>query len=94
MATINGVIHGKIIELEHEPGLPDGQTVAVTIQQIAGARTEFGPGRSPAATDTAGRPIEEVLASLAAKVSPEDWKQLPPDLTDDLDHYIYGTPKK
>jgi hypothetical protein len=35
MTTIQGVIHGKTIELEHEPGLPDGQTVAVTIERVA-----------------------------------------------------------
>lgn len=32
--TIQGVIHGKTIELEKEPGLADGQAVAVTIQEI------------------------------------------------------------
>jgi uncharacterized protein (DUF433 family) len=32
MTTIQGVIHGRIIELDREPGLPDGQAVAVTIQ--------------------------------------------------------------
>ena len=31
---IRGVIHGKIIELEKEPGLPDGQAVAVTVQPL------------------------------------------------------------
>lgn len=94
MATINGVIHGKIIELEHEPGLPDGQAVAVTIQQTTGPRPVIGSGVAPAAADNGGRPIEEVLASLAAKVLPEDWKHLPADLTDDLDHHIFGTPNK
>jgi uncharacterized protein (DUF433 family) len=34
MTTIQGVIHGKMIELEKEPGLPDGQAVEVTIQRI------------------------------------------------------------
>ncbi len=34
MTTIQGVVHGKTIELEREPGLPDGQAVAVTIQRI------------------------------------------------------------
>jgi hypothetical protein len=38
--------------------------------------------------------IEAILRSLAAKVPTEDWKRLPADLTDDLDHYLYGTPKK
>jgi len=31
---MQGVIHGKTIELEKEPGLPDGQAVAVTIQRL------------------------------------------------------------
>ena len=34
MTTIHGVIHGKTIQLEQEPGLPDGQTVAVTIHRV------------------------------------------------------------
>jgi hypothetical protein len=33
MTTIQGVIHGKTIELERPPGLPDGEIVAVTIQR-------------------------------------------------------------
>jgi hypothetical protein len=32
MTTIQGVIHGKTIELERAPELPDGQSVAVTIK--------------------------------------------------------------
>src|SRR5713101_8013996 len=34
MATIQGVIHGKTIELENEPGLPEGQRVAVEIRSV------------------------------------------------------------
>src|SRR5437879_2857182 len=34
MTTIHGVIHGRTIELQEEPGLPDGQPVAVTIQRL------------------------------------------------------------
>lgn len=30
--TVKGVVHGKLIELEHEPGLPDGQQVTVTVE--------------------------------------------------------------
>jgi len=30
-AVLKGVIHGRTIELEQEPGLPDGQSVAVTV---------------------------------------------------------------
>jgi uncharacterized protein (DUF433 family) len=35
MATaLNGIIHGRSIELEHESGLPDGQKVSVEIEAI------------------------------------------------------------
>jgi uncharacterized protein (DUF433 family) len=34
MATIPGVIHGKTIELERAPGLPEGQRVAVEVSPL------------------------------------------------------------
>jgi hypothetical protein len=30
--TLNGIVHGRSIELAEEPGLPDGQEVTVTVQ--------------------------------------------------------------
>ena len=42
----------------------------------------------------AERPIEEILKDLAAGIPREEWDRLPPGLTDDLDHYLYGTPKR
>jgi uncharacterized protein (DUF433 family) len=30
--SLIGVVHGRVIELERDPGLPDGQTVTVTLQ--------------------------------------------------------------
>jgi hypothetical protein len=45
-----------------------------------------------AATDT--RPIAEVLAEIAATIPAAELAKLPPDFTDHLDHYIYGTPKR
>jgi hypothetical protein len=40
------------------------------------------------------RPIEEILKELAAGIPLKEWDRLPPDLTDHLDHYLYGTPKR
>jgi hypothetical protein len=40
------------------------------------------------------RPIEEILKELAAEIPQEEWERLPADLTDNLDHYLYGTPKR
>jgi hypothetical protein len=39
-------------------------------------------------------PIEETIAELVRQVPPEAWDSLPEDLSDNLDHYIYGTPKR
>ncbi len=47
---------------------------------------------SPPPQDT--RSIEEKIAAIWADVPAEEWAKLPPDLSDQLDHYIYGTPKK
>ena len=40
------------------------------------------------------RPIAEVLATIAAAIPAAELATLPPDFTDQLDHYIYGTPKR
>jgi len=42
--VIRGVVHGKIIELEDDAGLPDGQEVDVTIQPTREARLAPGEG--------------------------------------------------
>ena len=47
---------------------------------------------STAAPDTC--PIAEVLADIAAAIPPSELAKLPPDFTDQLDHYVYGTPKR
>lgn len=53
-------------------------------------------GRSPAASDS---PSEEPnvllkLAEMATRDMPEEaWKDLPPDFSINLDHYLYGAPK-
>ncbi len=36
-----------------------------------------------------------VFRELARQiVPPEEWAKIPPDFLDNLDHYLYGTPKK
>lgn len=44
METLRGVIHGRVIELEREPGLPDGQSVAVLVQPVADEALRPGDG--------------------------------------------------
>ena len=43
-AELKGIIHGKIIELEQEPGLPDGQSVTVLLQPVDEQTPRLPPG--------------------------------------------------
>lgn len=43
------------------------------------------------AFDMTAIPIEDILANLTREVPDEEWNRLPRDLTDKLDHYLYGT---
>jgi hypothetical protein len=67
-------------------GIPDAE-VEYARKLLAGLCAQ--PNESAEA-----RSIEEIAAEFAARVPPEAWDELPADLTDQLDHYIYGTPKR
>ena len=45
--TLKGVIRGKTIELDREPGLPDGEAVTVTLQNAKAASSEELPDNFP-----------------------------------------------
>jgi hypothetical protein len=68
---------------------PDGQLLRImevqSLDIVQSQASEY---------DRAIPPIEDVLSSIASEVPQEEWDNLPPDLTDDLDHYLYGTPPK
>jgi hypothetical protein len=54
-------------------------------------------GMQPAGKDTfdqSARPIEDILEELASEIPQSEWDRLPSDLSDNLDHYLYGTPKR
>jgi|GEM_PF-729605 len=69
MTTIHGVIHGTTIELKQATGLPDGQTVAVTIQPVEQPPTSHGAIEIPSVElwvnrlvfDSSAHPIERVV---------------------------------
>jgi len=37
---MKGVIHGRTIELDAEPGLPDGQAVSVTVEPMKDTKSQ------------------------------------------------------
>ena len=61
-------------------------------EALAGLCGESGSSTNPVTTEA--RPIEEILKELAAEIPRAEWDRLPSDLTDNLDHYLYGTPKR
>lgn len=52
-------------------------------------RAGGGNGRAPYPL-----PILQKLKRIASQVPAAEWDTLPADLTDNLDHYLYGAPKK
>jgi hypothetical protein len=43
-AVFKGIVHGKTIELEQEPGFPDGQGVSVIVQPLEATERRLPPG--------------------------------------------------
>jgi hypothetical protein len=52
--AIKGIIHGKVIKLQQEPGLPDGQEVSVTVEPISSATSPTSPQARAALSRAAG----------------------------------------
>lgn len=52
--ALKGVIHGKVIELEDEPGLPDGQEVSVTLEPVSSPTSPTSPEALAALRRAAG----------------------------------------
>jgi hypothetical protein len=65
-------------------GRPNRMTDVTSLWVLAAGETQYDP---------TARPIEAVLAELASELPREEWDRLPADLVDNLDHYLYGTPK-
>jgi hypothetical protein len=57
------------------------------------AESWIKPLGEPTLLDLMTPPIEEILSDLASEITKEEWEKLPSDLTDNLDHYLYGIPK-
>jgi hypothetical protein len=43
---------------------------------------------------TRSRPIWEVIEEISNQIPEEEWNKIPSDASINLDHYLYGAPKK
>ena len=62
--------------------------------QPAITQTSPPAGSQEMTVATASKPIWEEILELTADVPEEEWDKLPPDLAEQHDHYVYGTPKR
>ena len=52
------------------------------------------PPREETPDISAAPSIEEEIAAIWSDVTQEQWASLPSDLSEQIDHYVYGTPKQ
>ena len=76
-----GHVVSGVIQLDESVILPDGAVVHV---EVATAAQNLDPNAPT---------VEDRLRAIVADVPKEEWDRLPADLSDNLDHYVYGTPK-
>lgn len=90
----------SILEAVHSgryASLDDAMTeaAALLVQRL---RQEQALAKSAAASQADAaqphKPIWEVFQEISASVPDEVWDALPDDLSEQHDHYIYGTPKR
>ena len=74
-----------------------------SMKKAAKRATPNGPRRNAAKKESleelkrrvaAKDPLMAAILKISESVPKEDWKKLPRDLSYNLDHYIYGVPKR
>lgn len=71
------------------------EAASLLVQRLNQEQAQARPTTaSPADTAQGDKPIWEVFLEISASVPDEVWDALPTDLSEQHDHYIYGTPKR
>ena len=76
--TYHGHIENGHVVLDTAPGLPDGTPVVITVVQTP--------------VETKGREIPTLYERLKPIIGIAEG--LPPDASENIDHFLYGRPKK
>ena len=71
--------------------VPEQQKEVLKFVETLEQRTSAASGESVAGS---GKTIWDEIELLSKQVSPEEWAKLPTDLSENIDHYLYGAPKK
>jgi Arc/MetJ-type ribon-helix-helix transcriptional regulator len=89
-------IHAAV-QSGHFASVDDAMTEAarLLLQQLQERQASAPPEASQDAhADVDSRPIWEVFQEISAGVPEQVWEAVPTDLSEEHDHYIYGTPKR
>jgi hypothetical protein len=68
------------------PRFKDERVMVVERIELVGGTSDTFDENAPA--------IEDVLAAIASEVPDAEWERVPTDLSENLDHYLYGAPKR
>jgi hypothetical protein len=83
--VLRGVIRGKIIELDVEPGLADGQAVSVTVAPLPGPETAAEASLPTAPVNGAGQSAQRNQRRIEL-INKEGDNGLTPEEAAELDH--------
>ena len=83
--VFRGHVKNGVVLLDDPTVLSEGAAVQVELLERA--------VEAPACEGAEVLPIEQELAAIWADVPAQEWANVPRDLSDNLDHYIYGMPK-
>jgi predicted DNA-binding antitoxin AbrB/MazE fold protein len=85
MSAIQAIYENGVFRPTGPVNLPERCTVEL----------EFTVPEAPAPNTPNSEPsIEDKLARLAAQIPAAEWNHLPVDLSGQVDHYLYGTPRE
>jgi Arc/MetJ-type ribon-helix-helix transcriptional regulator len=69
------------------------EAASLLVERLKQEQAQGNPSAAGQASQ-AHKPIWEVFQEISAGVPKEVWESLPADLSEQHDHYVYGTPKR
>jgi hypothetical protein len=71
------------------------EAVRLLLRQLNPDQPEAeGPASDPMKSAPPPKPLWETILEITSEVPDEEWDRLPVDSSAQLDHYVYGTPRR
>jgi Arc/MetJ-type ribon-helix-helix transcriptional regulator len=70
------------------------EATSLLVQRLKQEQTQATEPAASQAAPSAHKPIWEIIADENRSIPPDVWATLPHDLSEQHDHYIYGTSKR